>query len=91
MEIRFKNSKGEYLPKEINDIVNIRFSEQGRFGEGEESLISAIIWIRTIEGGSFWNQIDLGNYEPFYKLYPKLESEVGNFKTPIIPDLEAFD
>lgn len=61
------------LPKEIQDLWVERAKEDGNSGYFDKYTIVAngFFFINTKEGFMFWYEINKGNYEPFYKLYPK--------------------
>ena len=37
-----------------------------------ETVMGMFIWGETPEGHNFWSEIDLGNFDVFYKIYPKV-------------------
>lgn len=74
------------LPIEIQKVVFERQEEQGNAGKFKENLSAGKIvgnfnWIETPERHSFWNKIDGGNFDDFYKKYPKKDNkqEQDNF------------
>jgi hypothetical protein len=58
------------LPQKIKELALKR-----QTNSTEDKLEYAFTWYTTPkgEGYHFWNQIDDGNFEPFYKLYPEKE------------------
>ena len=76
------------LPQPIKELVLKRQVEQGNEPNEELYLISGkkrgnFDWIETIEEDDFWNKIDLGNFKPFYDLYPQ------NVDTSVTPKEKA--
>lgn len=60
------------LPNEIKELFH---KEAGKLKYNENSRVSEVFsWGATQDGGSFWSNIDNGDFTKFYKRYPeKLE------------------
>lgn len=61
------------LPIEIQELVEKRRTNFS--GVNLEYLSSTFRWSLSPEGCEFWEEINNGNFEPFYKLYPKNQTE----------------
>ena len=74
--IRFKE-----LPKEIQDLVKIRTDEysKGKKCYPEVTLTSTFSFKDSIEGSDFWVNVAKGNFEDFYKRYPKISDIKINY------------
>lgn len=77
------------LPKEIQQLAKQRRKEQN--GTKNRLLVgNAFEWYKTPEGKSFWEQINNGYFDVFYKLYPansiKVDYEIVSAKTDPIVD-----
>lgn len=84
------------LPIEIQKVVFERQEEQGNAGKFKENLSAGKIvgnfnWIETPEGHSFWNKIDGGNFDDFYKKYPKKDNKQEQYYTSIPKDVKIGD
>lgn len=78
------------LPKEIQELALIR-SENYKQGRSKLVIESNLLitqmfpFDNTEEGGSFWHNINDGNYKVFYERYPKIENKIELIsKEPII-------
>jgi hypothetical protein len=56
------------LPQEIKELALKRQTYRKEY-----LLANAFDWSDTPENYDFWDEIDEGNFEPFYKLHPKKE------------------
>lgn len=66
------------LPQEIKELALKRQVEQGNKPNEELDLIENkgngnFMWDKTPERDLFWCKINLGNFKPFYDLYPQNE------------------
>lgn len=57
------------LPIEIQELVEKRRTSLS------DNLDGAFVWLDAPEKQFFWNEINNGNFEPFYKLYPKNQTK----------------
>lgn len=74
------------LPLEIQELVKQRvFEEDGNYNDFKpESTINMVMsWGETPEGHAFWSEIDSGNIEYFYNLYPKKVKAKAKLNSPI--------
>ena len=61
----------EDLPPEIKKrVIELRPDKEIRL---KSPLMDMFIWDHTPEGHTFWSQINSGNFDIFYKIYPKVE------------------
>jgi len=63
------------LPKEIQEIALERHKEQRDRIYFTGNLSGVFTWSDTKEGHAFWSKIDVGNFDDFYKKYPKSEDK----------------
>lgn len=81
---QYKNSKGEDLPKEINEVVNAE-SKRLRAYENSDKLSHAFEWDSSNyfkeNNDEYWQNVDSGDYLQFY-----LEYKFKNAKGQIFPD-----
>lgn len=75
-------TKFNQLPKEIKELVSIRFKEyhikvkSTKILDENVTISQMFSFSNTIEGHSFWSTIATGNYEIFYEKYPKIETRI---------------
>jgi len=81
---QYKNSKGEDLPKEINEVVNAESKRLGAY-ENSDKLSHAFEWDSSNyfkeNNDEYWQNVDSGDYLQFY-----LEYKFKNAKGQIFPD-----
>lgn len=64
------------LPQPIRELAEKRIREQGNEPDGETDLIApdykgGFYWHKTPEESDFWEEINQGNFAPFYERYPQ--------------------
>jgi hypothetical protein len=64
------------LPLEIQELIKIRMYEE------DGSHFVSLTWASTPEGHHFWADIDKGDFDQFYKLYPKIDNK-AKLNSPI--------
>ena len=65
------------LPIEIQKLAELRWSEcknkaKHKIFDNNNDIYNCFEYAKTIEGSLFWNNIKKGNYDEYYKLYPKV-------------------
>lgn len=60
------------LPQPIRELAEKRIREQGidDYDPEKDTVRNAFLWDETEEGFNFWNAIDNGYFDVFYKLNP---------------------
>lgn len=79
------------LPKEIQEIALQRHKEQRDRIDFTGGLAGVFTWDDTKEGYDFWNKIDGGNFDDFYKKYPKKDNKQEQYYTSIPKDVKIGD
>ena len=66
------NWYGDPIPKEIAELAIKRYNPKYSKDKHRATHLNVMFdWGISKEGSDFWSKIDVGNFEPFYKKFPK--------------------
>jgi len=65
------NYFNDELPKEIAELAIKNYNPTYSFASDKDYKLERMFSWQDAEGTSFWNKINMGEYEHFYKLFPK--------------------